>query len=339
GRSFWILDDITPLRQLRAQVAAADVYLFRPQLATRVRRNVNTDTPLPPEEPAGQNPPDGAIIDYYLKSDATTPVTIEILDRTNKLVRRFSSADPPEPIPVNEKDMNVPTYWVRPPQPVRATAGMQRFVWDLHYPTPPADRYDYPISANYRDTPPVPQGPLVVPGQYTVRLTVNGRSYTQPLNVRIDPRVKTPLVGLQQQFAFSMRAYEGMRQSREALEGVRKLRAQLKDLSTRSPQGALAAGLKALDQKAAALETTGGAGRGAAANSQQDLTRLNAAFGTLLDALQEADATPTTQAVAASDEYQRALVTLLQRWRDLKTKDVPALNEQLRAANLPPLGL
>ncbi|HYX40244.1 MAG TPA: hypothetical protein VE821_01035, partial [Pyrinomonadaceae bacterium] len=249
GRSFWILDDITPLRQLSAQIAAADVYLFRPQLATRVRRNVNTDTPLPPEEPAGQNPPDGAIIDYYLRADATTPVVIEILDRMNKLVRRFSSADPPEPIPVPEKDMNVPTYWVRPPQPVRATAGMQRFVWDLHYPPPPADRYDYPISANYRDTPPVPQGPLVMPGTYMVKLTVNGRSYTQTLNVRIDPRVKTPVLGLQQQFTLSLRAHEGMRQSREALAGVQKLRAQLKELSARVPQGALLAALKALDVK------------------------------------------------------------------------------------------
>jgi photosystem II stability/assembly factor-like uncharacterized protein len=337
GRSFWILDDITPLRQLSAQIAAKGAYLFRPQLATRVRRNVNTDTPLPPEEPAGQNPPDGAIIDYYLQADANTPVVIEIFDRAGKLVRRFSSADPPEPVPVPEKEMNVPTYWVRPPQPVRSTAGMQRFVWDLHYPPPPADRYDYPISAIYRDTPPVPQGPLVMPGAYTVKLTVNGQSYTQPLNVRIDPRVKTPALGLQQQFTLSMRAYEGMRQSREALAGVGKLRAQLKDLSARNPQGTLLAALQALDKKAAALESAGRGQGNAATNNQQDLTRLNAAFGTLLDTLQEGDFAPTTQAVAAADEYQRALAGLLQRWREIKTKDVPALNEQLRAANLPPL--
>ncbi|PYS92034.1 MAG: glycoside hydrolase [Acidobacteria bacterium] len=338
GRSFWILDDITPLRQATAQIAASDAYLFRPQLATRVRRNVNTDTPLPPEEPAGQNPPDGAIIDYYLKADATTPVTLEILDRAGKLVRHFSSADPPEPVPVNEKDMNVPTYWIRPPQPLLTTAGMQRFVWDLHYPPPRVDRYDYPISANYRDTPPTPQGPLVLPGQYTVKLTVNGRSYTQPLSVRIDPRVKTPLLGLQQQFTLSLRAYEGMRQSREALEQVRKLRAQLKDLSARVTQGALPATLKALDQKAAALESVAGGG-GANATNQQDLTKVNASFGSLLEVLQDADAPPTMQAAAAADEFQRTLAGLLQRWRDIKTKDVPALNEQLRAANLPPLTL
>jgi len=130
GRSFWILDDITPLRQINATVAAADAHLFTPQVVYRVKRNVNTDTPLPPDEPAGQNPPDGAIINYYLKSNASGPVMIEILDSRNQLVRRFSSDDKPEPI--NEKEFAVPTYWFRPPQIPSARAGMQRFIWDLN---------------------------------------------------------------------------------------------------------------------------------------------------------------------------------------------------------------
>ncbi|MDT7690296.1 MAG: hypothetical protein QOE46_3055, partial [Acidobacteriota bacterium] len=200
GRSFWILDDITPLRQIEAKTAN-DSFLFAPQTAYRIQRNVNTDTPLPPEEPAGQNPPDGAIINYYLKSDSTSPVVLEIFDRAGKLVRRFRSDD--TPAPVDEKELNVPTYWIRPPQILPARAGMQRFVWDLHYPEPKALSHEYPISAIYRDTPRSPLGPSVMPGEYTVKLTVEGRTLARPLKVEIDPRIKTPRAGLEQQFALS----------------------------------------------------------------------------------------------------------------------------------------
>ncbi|MCA1591978.1 MAG: glycoside hydrolase [Acidobacteria bacterium] len=336
GRSFWILDDITPLRQLNAQAASSEAFLFEPQLATRVRRNANTDTPLPPEEPVGQNPPDGAIINYYLKRDAGVPVTLEILDGQNKLVRRWSSADAPEP--VNEKNFNVPTYWFRPSWILSAKSGMQRFVWDLHYPPPKALRFDYPISAIYKDTPLYPQGPSVMPGRYTVKLTTGGRSYTQPLNVRIDPRVKTQAAGLRQQYELSMQAYEGMRQSFEALEQVRKLRAQIKDIKARAGQGELTGKLAALDEKAAALEG-GGPPRVPVAGGQGEMSfaRLNGSFETLLDTLQDANATPTTQAVASTAEFGRTLSELLTRWNGFKNMDVKALNDQLRQASLPPL--
>ncbi len=202
GRGFWILDDISPLRQISAQSTAADAHLFRPSTALRVRWNNGTDTPLPPEEPAGQNPPDGAILYYNLKSTAATPVTIEIFDSAKKLVRRYSSADKPEPI---DPMLPVPLYWIRPPSIPGTTAGLHRFVWDLCYPPPDAVDHEYPISAIYRDTPRYPLGPLVVPGEYSVKLTVNGKTYTQALTVKMDPRVKTPLAGLQQQFALAQR--------------------------------------------------------------------------------------------------------------------------------------
>jgi photosystem II stability/assembly factor-like uncharacterized protein len=339
GRSFWILDDITPLRQATAEVAASEAFLFQPQLATRIRRNVNTDTPLPPEEPVGQNPPDGAIIDYYLKSDAAAPVTLEIFDRAGKLVRRFSSAD--APAPVNEKELNVPTYWIRPPQILSATAGMKRFVWDLHYPPPQVERPEYPISANYLDTPPEPLGTAVLPGRYVVKLTVAGRSYAQPLTVRIDPRVKTTPAALQQQFELSMRAYSGMERSRDSLTGIGKLRAQLKDLRARVAQnGTMTAVLAALDQKAAALEGGNDArGAGGANNpaASLNLTRAAAAMRSLFDVLQGADAAPTVEAVAASAEWQHTLDALLARWAEMKAGDITSLNAQLRQANLPPL--
>jgi photosystem II stability/assembly factor-like uncharacterized protein len=202
GRGFWILDDISPLRQINAQSAAADAVLFRPSGALRVRWNNSTDTPLPPDEPAGQNPPDGAIFYYNLKSAAAAPVTIEIFDGAKKLVRRFSSDDKPDPI---DPTLNVPTYWIRPQAIPATTAGLHRFVWDLCYPPPDAVDHEYPISAIYRDTPRYPLGALAVPGEYSVKLTVNGKSYTQPLTVKMDPRVKTPLAGFEQQFALAQR--------------------------------------------------------------------------------------------------------------------------------------
>ena len=183
GRSFWILDDISPLRQLTGQIASADAHLFAPSLAYRFPRNNNTDTPLPPEEPAGQNPPDGAVLYYWLKSAA--PVTIEISDSTNRLVRRFSSDDKPA---APDPTLNVPIHWLRIYRPPSATTGMHRLVWDLHG-APPAQggRGEPPISAIIHDTP-ARQGEWMPSGEYTVRLTVNGRTYTQPLVVKADPR-------------------------------------------------------------------------------------------------------------------------------------------------------
>jgi hypothetical protein len=185
GRSFWILDDMAPLRQLTAEIATSNVHLFVPSAAYRLPRSSNTDTPLPPEEPAGKNPPDGAVVYYYLKSAVSSPMTLEILDSTGKVVRRFSSADratPPGP------GLDVPTYWLRPFQPLSAEGGMHRFVWDLHGPPNQGEGKDEPpISAIYRDTP-VGQGEWMPAGTYSVRLTVEGRAYARELVVKPDPR-------------------------------------------------------------------------------------------------------------------------------------------------------
>jgi photosystem II stability/assembly factor-like uncharacterized protein len=224
GRGFWILDDVAPLRQMNGESAAADAHLFRPSTALRVRWNNGTDTPLPPEEPAGQNPPDGAVIYYDLKSAASAPVTMEIFDSAKKLVRRYSSDDKPDPI---DPALNVPTYWIRPSAIPATAAGLHRFVWDLCYPPPDSIDHDYPISAIYRDTPRSPMGVLAVPGEYSVKLTVNGKSYTQPLTVKMDPRVKTPLAGLQQQFALAQRIAGLMHQTFEAAQQASAGKAEL----------------------------------------------------------------------------------------------------------------
>ena len=292
GRSFWILDDITPLRQIDDKVAAAEGYLFKPQLATRVKRSVHTDTPFPPEEPAGQNPPDGAIINYYLKAKSTSPVVLEIFDSVNKLVRRFSSDD--KPLTVDEKELRFPTYWLRPPQMLSNEAGMQRFTWDLLYPNPPADSYDLPISAIYKDTPYVPQGPAVLPGVYTLKLTVEGKGYTQKLNVRIDPRVKTSSVGIKQQFDLSMQAYEGIAK-------VRTMVSKITELERSEPSNPALSKLKALLGGPQQRPGT------AVAVADLPLSRLAGAFTQLLDLLQDADVAPSKQAIAAARDLQVAL--------------------------------
>jgi len=216
GRSFWILDDVSPLRQLDSSTASQPAVLFEPGQAWRVRWNRWTDTPLPQEEPAGDNPPDGAVLYYWLGSAPRGPVVLEILDETGAVVRRFASNDPPEEA---LEGQNVPPYWIRPFQPLSAEPGLHRFIWDLHYPPPAGARFSYPISAIYQDTAPVPTGPWVLPGQYLVRLTVDGRAMTRSLTVRMDPRIDTPEAALEEQFRMSKAIYDAMAWLTEAAAG------------------------------------------------------------------------------------------------------------------------
>ena len=332
GRGFWILDDITPLRQFDQKVTSADAFLFKPQTAIRVRWNMNTDTPLPPDFPAGENPPDGAVIDYYLQSASSSPVTLEIKDAAGKTVRKYSSADKPDPI---DPMLAIPAYWVRPPQTLSAAAGAHRFLWDMHYPNVPGVEAEYPIAAIPHNTAPQPSGPWALPGQYTVVFTANDKSYSQPLTIKMDPRVKTSPAGLQQQFKLSNDLYTQLLTLSPATEEAGALRKQLKDLQSKATGEALAA-IKALDQKLQAL--AGGATRRPGAGTEPPtLGGLKTKFLTLFGVFQEADVAPSTQAASAVADLQKQLPPLMQRWNELKTKDLPALNQQLKGANLPEL--
>ena len=274
GRSFWILDDVTPLRAFQPTTLGTDVTLFPPQRATRVRWNRNTDTPIPQEEPAGENPPDGAILNYWLRTPSDV-VTLEILDAAGAPIRRFSSADSmAAPIP----GRNIPDYWIRPPQRLGTSAGMHRFVWDLHYPSPAVARFEYPISATFMNTPREPRGPWAPPGRYTVRLTAGGRTVSQPLVVRMDPRVKTPAAGLARQFALSARLTDAIARAADA------------------------------GRPAGATGVTPGAGRVAAPDS---LSRLGAELAQLYGDVQGSDAAPTPQIEAAVADRLRLLDALL----------------------------
>ncbi len=221
GRGFYILDDVTPLRQMTGAALESDAFLFQPETAYRIRRNQNTDTPLPPEEPAGKNPPDGAILHYFLKAEG--PVTLEIFDSANKPVRRYSSSDRPE---APEEGLNIPTYWLRPFSGLSDKPGLHRFVWDLHGAPPAVIGHEYPISATYGDTPRFPIGPAVLPGRYTVKLTAGGRTVSQLLTVKMDPRVKTPPAGLAEQFRLATKVCAMLEQTHGA-KNLEKLNSDL----------------------------------------------------------------------------------------------------------------
>jgi len=329
GRGFWILDDITPLRQFDPRVTAAPAYLFKPATALRIRWNMNTDTPLPPDEPAGANPPDGAAIDYYLGQTATGPVTIEIRDRNGRSVQRFSSADPIPPI---DPKLRVPTYWVRPPQKIGTSAGLHRFLWDMHYPRVPGIEPELPISAIVHNTAPQPTSPWVMPGQYTVVLTANGQTLQRRLEIKMDPRVKTPVAGLQQQFDLSLAVYRDLITATEALTQANSVAEQLAALRKTSPPQSVASALESFDNRLSAIK--GKEAERFQTPATLDLGTVQGRLQELLSILQEVDQSPTTQAVAAAAELNRAAPGLVSQWQALVTKDLPALNQQLRAAGL-----
>ena len=299
GRGFWILDDIQPLREVTDALVGLDVHLFAPQTALRIRWNTNSDTPMPPDEPRGEDPPDGAIIDYLLK--AGSEVTIEILDGGGKVVRRFSSGDRTEPV---TDDGIVPRWWIRPARRPSSDAGLHRFVWDLHWPAPAALEGGYSIAAVPRDTPKEPRGPWALPGQYTVRLTAAGRSLTRPLTVRMDPRVKTPEAGLRQQFALSQRLAEALDRNTRLVEQVRRLRNDRPD-----------------DAALAALEGSAEERKPLVEEPQPALVPWNARLGALYSLLESTDLAPTPQAVRAAEK-------LLQQSAELSARAEKALATQ-----------
>ncbi len=333
GRSFWILDDMSPLRQLAASArSSADAVLFPPRATYRFRRNKNTDTPLPPEEPAGKNPPDGAIIYYFLKNNATGPVTLEISDAAGKVVRRYSSADIPDSV---SRELNVPTYWLRPPQALSAAAGSHRFIWDLHYAPPAGANFGYPISAIVGETPREPLGPAVLPGTYTVKLTTGGISHTEPLIVRMDPRVHMTPEEIMQQHDLGLSMAQLTWTVQPAIAELRMLRGAVKARIAKGGPADVAAALTAFDQQAAAFETS--SQNAAPASPSTNLVRLSGQAVTLLDNLESADMPPTAQTIATAGEVSAKASSALAAWGRFKTTDLAAINARLKAAGLTPL--
>jgi photosystem II stability/assembly factor-like uncharacterized protein len=331
GRSFWILDDVSPLRQITPELTAADALLFAPAVATRVRWNLNPDTPLPPEEPAGKNPPDGAILYYRLGKDADGPVQLDILMPGGKLVRQFRSTD--RPAAVDEKSLQIRPDWLRPPPVLSAKNGMHRFVWDLHLP-PAGEPRNYPISAIRGDTPAEPRGPWVLPGKYTVRLTVGGKTFEQPLVVRMDPRVTTPEGVLREQFELSRQCWQSEIRIRAASEQIQAVRRQMAERREQA-NDELKNELAMLDERLAAIAGSRVVGRrGQPRAAEPSLSRAGADFATLLAELQAADVKPTDALVEAIPAARTTVDRLFEQLEPIRTKDLTALNEKLRRAGL-----
>ena len=332
GRSFWILDDITPLRQWSSQVAREPLRLFAPQTAVRFRWNRNTDTPLPPEVPAGQNPPDGAIINYCLTDGSRGEVKLEIFDAQNHLVRRYSSADQPKPMDKIAAENPIPMYWVRPQQILSSEAGFHRFVWDLHYAPPDSLNHEFPISAIYRNTPELPLGAMALPGRYVVKLTVNGKNQEQPLNLRMDPRIKTPTNELRAQFEMETGAVRGMNETFKSLGQVRSVQEQLTKRSTEVGNSPLSASLSSVTKKVAELEGSAESSFfGVPANGKrpENFSILNQHFGNLLAVADSADAAPTSQAQSVYREEVEVLQALETQWAVIRNQDIARLNSEL----------
>jgi photosystem II stability/assembly factor-like uncharacterized protein len=336
GRSFWILDDITPLREASAALASS-VHLFTPAPAYRVPRDTYSDTPPPPDEPFGTNPPDGAVIDYYLPAAAAGPVTLEILDAQGKLVRSFSSTDKPEATAEELQKQLIPLYWIRPFRQLSTDAGMHRWVWDLHYPAPTVTHHDFPISAIPHDTPRYPRGPSVLPGTYTVRLTVDGKTLSAPLAVKMDPRVKIPPAALENKFQTEARLASILSESSDAVFHAKSIQEQLEQMSPQANASTKDA-MEAFHKKLTALLGASG-GMFAPPSEEVTLIRVNGQASSLYGQVWQVDAEPTASQREALGAIERDSADVLKRWHEIKSADLPALNRLLRESKAPEIQL
>ena len=327
GRGFWILDDIAPLRETSASIANAP-HLFAPAPAYRVKRDTYTDTPMPPDEPTAANPPDGAMIDYFLPAAAKS-VTIEVLDGQNQLVRKFSSSDKPEMSDEELRKQLIPLYWVRPFHSLSTDAGMHRWVWDLHHAAPTSTRHDYPIAAIPHDTPRSPFGPTVLPGKYTVRLTVDDKPLTSTVTVKMDPRVKTSSDGLEKKFRTEVQLSTVIRETAQALLEGNSIRAQIEKLKSTNLQTK-----ETVEQFGKKMDALVGPQGGPPAQ-QTSLTAVNGNAETVYQAVWQVDAAPTSAQLEALSGINRDSGDLLKRWKEFKATDLPSLNTILRGMKVP----
>jgi photosystem II stability/assembly factor-like uncharacterized protein len=332
GRSFWILDDMTPLRQMDAHMATADAWLFRPQTAIRMPAGTDQGTPVPMDEWLAANPPEGAVLDYFLKDKPATAIQMEIFDSEGKLVRRFASDDVLHKTNPNEVPIQV--EWIRDPKPLLAEAGMHRFVWDLRYAAPKV------VRRSARG----PGGPLAVPGIYTVKFTANGKSSTQPLTIKLDPRVKTPQDALVRQSELASKLTSRLGEVSLALQQAGELRKEL-DLRKKeagSNAEVLTALLRLEEKLEAAVESDRDAefglfGISAPGKEHEPLRHVAAALTGLLIIVDGSDVGPTTDAATASERWNEAAEQTLARWAALQKDELESVNALLRKTKLKPL--
>jgi len=348
GRGFWILDDVTPLRQAAEAAAASNAYLFKPATGIRIRFDTNDPTPWPPEWPAGENPPPGAIIDYYLPASAGE-VKLEILNAQGKVIRSYSSTDPVRsPDPATDPaaynrlcqqtptapDCGLPLYWPAPPQVLKTSAGMHRFTWDMHYDPLPGGggggRGGGASGAVPHRTYPGVNSPWVAPGVYAVRLTANGQSQTQPITIKLDPRVKiTPEV--QRIFTLTTQM-ENL--ATNAAGAYKEARGLVEKLQARAPSSANEALVKQVEETAPAESAAaggGGGGRGGRGGGggfgfaaeppvPPNLANIGTQMVAAVMSMQGSEMPPTAAQLRACSEQQAAYTALMAKWAALKAK-------------------
>ncbi len=329
GRAFWVLDDITPLRQIDASISNAEMALYKPQAALRLHLPDAVDR----RGPVGDDPPPGAIIDYYFKSAPKDEVKLEIFDSSGKLVRSLSSKE--------KKEFEQPPEWpdqVKEVTTIPAAAGMNRYAWNL--------RWEAPVKipgAFYSDQ--GPQGPIVMPGQYTVKLTVGGQSQTQPLEIVMDPRVKNvPMGALQKQFDLAMQVRDANNELHRAVNQIRRLRSELKLFHTRFEDDArlkpVLVQADELDKKMTPIEEhlIQVNMKGSEANLAFP-NMLNEQLDSFSSAVQAGDGAPTQQQYEVFKMLRGELDQQLASWKEIMSRDVPAFNEVVRSSNIPVLYL
>jgi photosystem II stability/assembly factor-like uncharacterized protein len=327
GRSFWILDNITPLRQAFDAEKDKGFWLYRPAAAYRIDNDSFTGTPLPPEEPTAENPPPGAIIDYLLKSSASS-VTLEIIDSQQKLVRRFSSEDRhPEkhpPLPIAER-------WFPKPEALETNPGMHRFVWDLTWGSSGGPGVDE--ESEYRN----PRGPKAVPGMYTVRLTVDGQPQTQPLGIFMDPRSSATAEILQQQLQLGQQIFAETLEARRILAEIDSLRKQVSELERKVSEkdSAIKSALLDVQTEISKIETKPAASPG----QPIDLQDAFADMASALRVVESGDRAVPSQAMAVYDESNQRVKAAVAEWNEFKTTQLPRLNQELAGAHLAPIAI
>ncbi|MDQ6718541.1 MAG: hypothetical protein M3Z17_09390 [Gemmatimonadota bacterium] len=328
GRGFWVLDNYTMLRELAPSVAAESARLFKPGDAVRVRRNIGYDTPFPPEAAHALNPPPGASIDYWLGRAPANDITLEVIDASGALVRHYSSA-PITPVKELARPPH-PNFWVEQPKPLSKNVGGNRTNWDLRYDSPDVFTHSFEINANPGETPPSPEGPLALPGTYTLKLTVNGRSYTQPLTLTNDPRSAATLDALRAQHDLQMRIVQGIEASFVGNRIARDLRDLLRaplpaGVSPDSSISAQAAVIIARLDTVAGLDAARGR-RGPGQTPPPTFRAINDALVQQLNSQDLGDMAPTPGALAAFATTCRELATVAAAWKKLSVEELGSYN-------------
>ena len=324
GRSFWVLDDVNPLRQLSPQLASQDAILYKPAATYRLQFPDAVDK----RRPVGENPANGAVVNYYLKAESKDEITLDVLDSAGKPVRHYSSK------PKNKFEQ--PPEWPdleRPPELLPTAAGMNRFPWNLRYESPT----ELP-GAFYAGN--GPQGPYALPGTYSLKLTVAGKSQTAPLEIKLDPRVKVSQTDLQKRFDLQMKVRDDIETLHTSVNQLRGIRSQLavvkKRLEEEGDKGKpVIAACDELEKKMAPVEQE-------LIQVKMQSSEGNLRYPNMLDeqydsfryTLESADAAPTSAELAVFDQLHGRLEKQVSTWKQIAAMDVPAVNDLVRKGSI-----